>query len=302
MWFRQLSFFLLDREKFPAEDILAEKLSQAAFSPVSGLERSSEGFTAAVPFSPEWVFGAGGTLGFTLKREDKILPAQVVREWVDDKVAKIQEEEARSVGRKERQNIKDEVTDELLVKAFSRHSHTRLIYEPKNGFLLVNQASANRAENALSLLREALGGLDARRPDTVTSPSALMTQWLAEGQAEGGFVLDEDCVLKSGSDDGSVVRFSRQDLTLGEVVNHIRNGKVVTDLGLVWQDKISFVLTQDFTFKRLKFLDILQEDASQEGEDPASLAAATQILTAENFSAMIGELVQHLGGRTDENR
>ncbi|MDO5686418.1 MAG: recombination-associated protein RdgC [Neisseria sp.] len=296
MWFKQLSFFTIDSKNIPTAELLEEKLATAAFAPVTGLALSSEGFAAAVPFAPEHVFTAGKSMRIALKKEEKILPAAVVREVLEEKVAEIQAAEARAVGRREKMELKEQITDDLLPRAFSKSSHTVLIFAPENGFLLVNQSAANRSENAVSRLREALGGLEVKLPDTVQSPSALMTEWLLAGDAAGGFSLDEDCELKGTGEAAAVVRVSRQDLTADEVVQHVKNGKIVTRLGLVWQDKVSFVLGADLSLKRIRFLDMLQEEAADAGDDVASLTAATQIVMTETLSVMLCELLKHLGG------
>ena len=59
------------------------------------------------------------------------------------------------------------------------------------------------------------------------------------------------------------------------------------------------MLTQDFTLKRIQYLDVLQEEAESHGDDAASLAFASQILMAEALSTMVDELAVHLGGWQD---
>ena len=70
-------------------------------------------------------------------------------------------------------------------------SAVKSCFDTRSGFLLVNQASATRAENLLAKLREALGGLEAKLPNTKQSPSSLMTEWLLAGACGGGFELDD---------------------------------------------------------------------------------------------------------------
>ena len=127
-----------------------------------------------------------------------------------------------------------------------------------------------------------------------------MTDWLLRGAGEGGFELDSDCELKGSGDVAATVKVSKQDLTAEEVVQHVKNGKTVTQLGLVWREQIAFVLTQDFTLKRIQYLDVLQEEAESHGDDAASLAFASQILMADALSALLQELVSYLGGWQDK--
>lgn len=296
MWFKQISFYPININQLPESDTLADKLNSSEFAPIAGLDWFSEGFAAPHGFSPELLFPADFTWLVSLKRSDKVLPASVIREFLDEKVAEIQENENRKIGKKEKNELKEQITDDLLPRAFTRSSRLYALCDTRHGFLFVNHASANKAENMVVKLREALGGLEAKLPHTKQSPSALMTEWLAAGAAAGGFELDSDCELRGSGDVVSVVKVAKQDLTADEVTQHLKTGKTVSQMGLVWREQIAFILTADFTFKRIQYLDVLQEQAEQHGDDAPSMAFAEQILMAESLSQMILELVEHLGG------
>ena len=62
-----------------------------------------------------------------------------------------------------------------------------------------------------------------------------------QGACAGGFELDSDCELKGQGDVVPTVKVSKQDLTAEEVVQHVKNGKTVTQLGLVWRDQLAFM-------------------------------------------------------------
>lgn len=296
MWFKQLTIYPLNKENLPALETLADKLAQAEFKPCMGLDWDSIGFASPVSFSPEMVFPAQNTLRIALKKEEKVLPAAVVRDILEEKISEIREAEGRNVGRKEKMELKETITDDLLPRAFTKSSKTEALIDTQRGLLLINQANTNRAEILLTKLRDALGGLEARLPRTQQSPGSLMTEWLLNGAAAGHFELDSDCELKGLGDAAPVVRISHQDLTAEEVVNLVKNGKVVTQLGLSWQDRVRFVLTQDFTLKRIQFLDVIQEEAAGQGDDIQSITFASQILMAEALGDLLAELVHHLGG------
>lgn len=296
MWFKQLSFYPFSVESLPDAEKLAGKLEDAAFSPCMGLDWFSEGFAAPVAADGNLLFQAAHTDGFALKREEKVLPAGVIRDALEERIAEIQENEARSIGKKEKQELKEQVTDDLLPKAFTRSSKILAVIDRKHHFLLINQASANKAENLLTKFREALGGFEARLPQTNQSVASLMTEWLLNGCCGGSFELGDDCELKGSGDSGAVIRIAKQDLTAEEVIEHVKKGKTVSRLGLVWRDQISFVLTQDFTLKRIQYLDVLQEEAESQGDDAVSMAMATQVLMAEALCTMLEELVGLLGG------
>ena len=296
MWFKQLSFFVLDSSADLDLDVIEGKLEEAHFKPCQGLDWKSEGFARAVPFREDMVFNAQDSWRISLRQEDKVLPASVIREILDEKIAEIQATDGRNVGRKEKMDLKEQITDDLLPRAFTRSRYSEALIDVPGQLLLVNQSNSNKAENFVSQLRQALGSLPASLPRTNESPTSLMTAWLEQSEAAGNFELDSDCELKGVGDVVPTVKVSKQDLTADEVVQHVKNGKTVTQLGLTWREQISFILTQDFTLKRIQYLDVLQEEAEGHGDDAASLMFASQILMTEALSTMLDELVSYLGG------
>ena len=292
MWFSQCTIFR--PSEIPNAAVLADALAGASFAPCGGLDWFAEGFTAPQSCTPELVFQAEKTMGIVLKREEKVLPGSVIQRAVGERVARIEQQECRSVGRKERQELKEQVTDELLPRAFVRATHTRALFV--DGMLLVDSAAVSKAENLLAKLREALGGLKAQLVHTRQTPSALMTEWLLRGEAAGRFELDNIASLRGAGDVPPEIRIKQQDLTAEEVAGHVRCGKTVSELGLVWDERVAFVLTSEFTLKRIQYLDVLQEAAENHGDNAADLAAASQLIVSANLSALIGELVELMGG------
>lgn len=291
MWFKQCQAYRLPET--PDAAVLAEALDEHRFAPPCGLDWFTDGFAVPQPFGDELVFAANKTLGISLKREERVLPGAVIKTVLDEKIAKIEAEEARKVGRKERQELKEQIVDELLPRAFTRASRTDAVLV--DGYLLINQ-TGNKAETLLSHLREALGGLRAQPTVTHRSVSELMTQWLLHGEADGQFELDDYVALVGAGDMGAEIRIKREDVTAEEVVQHVKCGKRVVELGLVWRESVVLVLTQDLTLKRLRYLDHLQEDAQSHGDSGFDLAAASQIISSNALTSILAELAELLGG------
>ncbi len=299
MWFKQLSLFRLNLSALPDLEALAAGMEKHGFAPPSGLEWYSKGFVAPASHAPDRLLHplAGGALA-ALKREDKVLPAATIRDELDDWIADIESREARKVGRKEKRELKDHITDDLLPKAMTKTSRNRALLDVQAGWIMVD-AAGQKAESLVSALREALPPFPARLPRTLLSPGSAMTLWIT-GTLPDGFELDCDAVMRSPGDDGATVRCSRQDLTAREVQEHIETGKVVTQLGLVWQQRIRFVLTDKLELKRLQFLDVLQEQASQAGDDAPSLFDATAVLMLGELRELVADLIAALGGEAEQ--
>ena len=294
MWFKQCQAYRLPET--PDAAVLAAALDEHRFAPPCGLDWFTDGFAVPQPFGDELVFAANKTLGISLKREERVLPGAVIKTVLDEKIAKIEAEEARKVGRKERQELKEQIVDELLPRAFIRASRTDAVLV--DGYLLINQ-TGNKAETLLSHLREALGGLWAQPTITRRSVSELMTQWLLRGEADGQFELDDYVALVGAGDMAPEVRIKREDVTAEEVVQHVKCGKRVVELGLVWRESVVLVLTQDLTLKRLRYLDHLQEDAQSHGDSGFDLAAASQIISSNALTSILAELAELLSGWQD---
>nr|DAU95933.1 MAG TPA: putative exonuclease [Caudoviricetes sp.] len=291
MWFKQCQAYRLPETQNAT--VLAAALDEHRFAPPCGLDWFGDGFTVPQPFGDELVFAANKTLGISLKREERVLPGAVIKTALDEKITKIEAEEARKVGRKERQELKEQIVDELLPRAFTRASHTEAVLA--GGYLLVNQ-TGTKAETLLGHLREALGGLPAHPTFTRHSVSELMNQWLLRGEADGQFELGDYVALVGAGDMAPEVRIKREDVTAGEVVQHVKNGKRVVELGLVWRESVELVLTQDLTLKRIQYLDVLQEEAESHSDDAAGNAFASQIIMAHALTGILDELAELLGG------
>ena len=282
MWFKQCKAYRLPET--PDAAVLAEALDEHRFVQPGGMDWFTDGFTVPQPFGDELVFAANKTLGISLKREERVLPGAVIKTALDEKIAKIEAEEARQVGRKEKQELKEQIIDELLPRSFTRASRTDAVLA--DGYLLINQ-TGNKAETLLSHLREALGGLPAH---------PTFTQWLLRGEADGQFELGDYVALVGAGDMAPEVRIKREDVTAKEVVQHVKNGKRAVELGLVWRESVVLVLTQDLTLKRISYLDHLQEDAESQGDDAAGNAFASQIIMAHALTGILDELAELLGG------
>ncbi len=299
MWFRNLLVYRLTQDvPFDAE-ILEAALAAKAARPCASQELTTYGFMA--PFGKggdaPLVHVSGDFLLIAARKEERILPGSVVRDALKDKVDEIEAQQMRKVYKKERDQLKDEIVMSFLPRAFIRRSSTFAAIAPKLGLIVVDSASAKKAEDLLSTLREAIGSLPVRPLTVKMAPTATLTDWVkTQATAPDFFVLDE-CELRDTSEDGGVVRCKRQDLTSEEIQLHLSAGKLVTQLALAWQDKLSFVLDDKLTIKRLRFEDLLQDQAAQDGGDDAlGQLDASFTLMMLTLSDFLPALFEALGG------
>lgn len=299
MWFRNLLVYRLTQDVSFETEALEKALSAKPARPCASQELATYGFVA--PFGKgadaPLVHESQGFLLISARKEERILPGSVVKDAVKEKVDEIESEQMRKVYKKEREQIKDEIVQAFLPRAFIRKSATFAAIAPAQGLIIVNASSPKRAEDLLSTLREAIGSLPVRPLTVKIAPSATMTDWVKAQQAAADFHVLDECELRDTHEDGGIVRCKRQDLTGEEVQLHMSSGKQVTQLSLAWQDKLSFVLDDKLVVKRLKFEDLLQEQAEQDGgDDDLSQQDASFTLMMLTLIEFLPALFEALGG------
>jgi recombination associated protein RdgC len=94
-----------------------------------------------------------------------------------------------------------------------------------------------------------------------------------------------------------VIRCKNQDLSAAEIVNHLKTGMHVSKLALNWQQRVEFVLDEKLTVKRLRFSDIVQEQASDaQADDAAAQFDVDFSIMSLELSGFIKALTEAFGG------
>jgi recombination associated protein RdgC len=297
MWFRNLQLYRLVEPFEHPPGAVHDALARHAFRPCAGLDTHSLGWVPpAGREAADLVHAANGRLMICLRREDRILPAAVVREHVDERADAIADAEGRPVGRKERQRLRDEVLTDLLPRAFSRSTHLYAYVDPGAGWVVVDSATPKKAEELLSALREALGSLRLRPLAVNQSPATTMTRWL-EQDPPHGFTLGDECELKEPVDNGGVMRGRRIDLASPEVRSHLDAGMLVAKLALDWRERIGCVLGDDLGIRRLRFLDLVMEQAADiDSDDALARFDADFNLMAMELAHFVPAVIEAFGG------
>lgn len=234
----------------------------------------------------------------TVVRESKNIPNTVIKEALNAKVAKLEADQGRKLKKTEKDSIKDEVLHQLIPRAFTSTRTTQIWIDLKESRIVVDTGSARQAEDALAFLRKTLGSLPVV-PLTLENPVELtMTDWLKKGLMPQGFEALEEVELKAILEDGGVVRAKKQDLHCDEITTHLDAGKVVTRLALDWQKRVSFILDDSATLKRLKFCDELVEQNSDVDveEDACARRYADFMLMCDELRTVINDTIAALGG------
>jgi recombination associated protein RdgC len=296
MIFPNITLFNITKSISP--EVLEEQLSERWSRKPSPLELSTIGWTSPISgFIDSAIYRHNDHILICMKKREKILPPQVVREALAERIEEIEVTEGREVRNKEKQRLRDEITVKLLPRAFTKSSLTHAVIDIKNNRLIVNTASRSRAEQLTVLLRVTLESLELTNPDPEISPSGAMTQWLFHGTPPAGFTIDDECVIQEREQPGGKATFSHLDITSAEVRKHLEQSSVVR-LGMSWNDSLSFVLDENLVLRKIKPLDMFEEHRNESHDDvvdASELEQADFILMMEMFDKLIDELMELLG-------
>lgn len=298
MWFKNLSIFRLTEDFTLSPEDLEHKLESLSFRPCGDHEASTFGWTSPLgKTSEQLVHTANGFMMICGKKQEKVIPAAVVNEMVQQKILEAEDQQGRKLSKKERTAIKDELIFELLPRAFTYSNKIYAYIDPKGGWLIVDAASSKKAEDLLSLLRKCLGSLPAVPLNTVEKPIATMTAWLINNAAPADITIEDECELRAPEEEGGIIRCKRHDLSLPEIRNHLDTGKEVIKLAVSWADRLSFIIDENLAIKRLKFLDLIQDQVADiETYDQAEQFDVDFSIMSLELANFLPRLVELFGG------
>ncbi|NLY64194.1 MAG: recombination-associated protein RdgC [Alcaligenaceae bacterium] len=295
MWFKNLKVFRLAAAWEISVQDLEAKLEKQLFQPGNRSDMQTMGWVSPCD-NGSLVHAINGQYLLSLRVEKKLLPATVINQFTKARALEIEEQQGYKPGRKQIKEIKEQVTDELLPKAFSIFRDTNVWIDTKNHWLVIDAAAAAKSDEVIGMLAKILDPLPVQSLFTEQSPSAAMTEWLVQDEAPANFSIDQDAELCSSAENRATIRYVRQTPEKEDVVKHIQSGKQCTRLALTWADKVSFVLNESLDIKRVTPLDILKENTDFSNMDDAERFDADMVLMCAELSNLMADLVSALGG------
>lgn len=272
---------------------IESKLKECEFTPCGSADVSHFGWSAPLTTSENLAYQANGRILLIAKREEKILPVEVVNRELNKRITALEEKERRKLKKTERLSLKDDVIATLLPQAFSRIKTTALYIDTLKQFIFVDAASSKTAEDALALLRKSLGSLPVVPLAFNRAPCEVMTKWVTD-TAPDWLILREEVEIREKEDLG-VIHCKQKDVEDEEIIELAKNGSI-SKLALEWEDNLKFVLVEDGTLKRLKFSDYITEQNDDIlKEDYAQRFNADFILMTATLSELVKNLINEFG-------
>lgn len=234
-----------------------------------------------------------------LMTETRSVPGKALDQAVEEKCKAIEDGTGRKVGKKERRELKENLRLERLPMAFPNRYSVLIWMFPKAGILVIGSATSGKVDAAVTSVVQLVEGLSVEAPQTTSSPTAVMSDWLVNDAdlsrgARFGFDIDRSCELTAADESKAKVRYSNHSLQLAEIREHITKGKLPTKLSLTYEERVSVTLTEKGVLTGIKFLDGVFMDRPEKTADEFDGNMA--ILTGE-MTKVIDALIQALGGQ-----
>lgn len=278
----------------PAAEALEAELQRLAFLPCEPTQELSTGWLP--PRGEEhgaMVERVGDHMVLKFGLERRAVPASAIRAELEARCKALEAERGRKPGRKEKAEIKQEIVLTMLPRAFSKRATHTVWLDLAQRFLVVGASSHKAADNVVTSLVEVMATLRQVIPlsllSTQMAPGTAMAEWIRADEPPGNFFLGQDLVLKN-AEKGSI-RYARHPLDKEEIVQHLDDGMVVTEMALAWDGKVGFVLNEGLALRKVSFLDVKTDVGEKDKGFDADMAIATGEL-----AQLLPELVEALGG------
>jgi recombination associated protein RdgC len=293
MWFKQILLFQITNPIAYAPEKLCEQLEPLAFTPCLPSLPSSSGWVSPIvdDETAPLVHAANGKLMLCLQIEEKILPATVVRQAVEEKVKKIQARDDRRVRSKEKLTLKDEVTMTLLPRAFTRFTRIYAYIDTVNHLLVLGTTQTAKAEQFLNIFKRSV--TEGVKLFDVKKPAPMMTHWLKHQSNPVEFAIAKSCMLQDPQQQNRIVRCQQQDLMAPGIQTILKDGCEVKQLALCWHDRINFTLADDFSLRSIQYEEEVIAAANDiDSETKQQQFDADFFIMTETLSGLFADLIK----------
>lgn len=256
-----------------------EKFKENQFKPCDLQEKTSIGWEKVKSGMEDFIYEAMGFNLLRIVKEDKILPNEVVKAEFESRVEELEEKEGRKLKKTEKATIKDQIFSELLPRAFSKYSHTLILIN--KDYIMVDCGSAKAAEEALAFLRKTLETLPVKPIEINNEMNKVL---LNDKELEKLTALDEFDI----SDGEGTISCKKTHYQTEEIQNLLKD-KYVKKLAFDFDEKATFVLTEEGFIKRLK----LSDDEKEKMEDKNAQFDADFVLFSNTAIEIIESVLKN---------
>lgn len=296
MLFKNALIYQLTQPCQPFIDHLKANCEDNEFVPCAKVQALSIGLTQILPdVVDEMIVSLGEVTLFAVKRQEKKIPGQALREATDERVAEIEQQQSRKVYRKEKKALQEDIHAALLPQVLPVSHITRGYIDHKRHLVVIDSSSTSRAEEVLNYLRDVCGSFPVKPIGTNGHPGQVMTDWL-RGTAIPGLSPVDEAKLFNPLDGGEAAVLKNTDLSSEAVQYMVESGWLVEYMRLQYQE-IQFTLTDDaFKLKRIQWPDDIRDSDQTEDEDRLKLLEGDIHIMTQVVRSILDTLGKAFGG------
>ncbi len=292
MLFKQIQVFRFTDPSCYILPNLIQKLEQLTFKSCLPSTSLSIGWVPAIDENDApLAVTINGCIMICMQFEEKILPATVVKQELEDKIKEMTAQDpGRKVYRKEKLSLKDEVIMTLLPSAFSKLTRVYAYIDTKNQWLVLNTTNAKKTEQFIANFKKSVSE-DIATMELRKIPM-ILTDWVKHKNYPTSFSIEKACVLQDPKQPSRIIRCQQQDVFANGIQTLIKEGCEVIQLALQWQDQLHFVFSNKFQLQSIKYgSEIIAEGEEMEPETKLQQFSADFFIMTQSLSLLISELL-----------
>jgi recombination associated protein RdgC len=264
--------------EYPTRECKYQEEKHWGFKPFEGKAGTSEEYVTPL--------NNGRWLHLQISLFKPMLPAAVVRRHVDARIKELTEERGEAPGSKEKREIKEQVRQSLLPKAFQTESVYQVVFDKNTKQLWLEVTSEALQTDILRLLRRCLGSVSVTPLFDSSNLPSKFAAWVAgTSDLPSGFRVGDSAKAIDPNDPKATITLSHEALMEPDIQTVLET-RMLKQLGLE-SANISAVINDQSFLKSIK-LSVDTSDADADRDHMMTLWATeiSELLAA--LSADIG--------------
>lgn len=241
-------------------------------------------------------------VSFGVRFNDRTLPAAVRDEALQRKVADIEQREGRRVTKKEYRELRDEIEQELLPRAFIRRS-TVMFTVLRNGTLIVWTSSARKCDQMIEVVLgmfETLGQTVSLASYDSTDVRGLLFN-IAWNESTNFGPGSSGVYYNDGGDAADPIVRLRNVESEGERLSLLKQGYKPREIEIsTAEGDMIFTLNEAFVFKKIEVADAGGND-NGDADDKVNAFTSSLFITAKTLIKVADQLLAEAPGNTDSD-
>ncbi len=275
---------------------LTEELEKLQFTPCTPSMFMSMGWISPLEeFSDEeenddFIYRIGNYLILCCKLEEKILPTKVIQHELKEKIKQIEYVENRKVGQKEKFILKTQIITKLLPQAFSQFTRIYVYIDLAKERLILGTVNTKKTTQFIALFNKSVSK-ELKIFSEINMLSTTMTGWMERKDYPLEFAIAKSCVLQDPHKQMRMIRCQQQNLFVPNIQALLKDGYVVKQIALNWQDQIDFTLNNQLLLSSIQLQDRIFEQEQITDASPQQQFCSKLLIEVDLLSRLIEDLL-----------